>query len=29
MQDDAPEPTAGPVVKAIALGVAPLPLLAV
>ncbi|WAX56835.1 hypothetical protein M6B22_20255 [Jatrophihabitans cynanchi] len=29
MQDDAPEPTAGPVVTAIALGVAPLPLLAV
>lgn len=29
MRDDAPEPTAGPVVTSIALGVAPLPLLAV
>ncbi|MGH8963333.1 MAG: hypothetical protein ACRDWT_19440 [Jatrophihabitantaceae bacterium] len=29
MEDDAPRPTAGPVVAAIALGVAPLPLLAV
>jgi hypothetical protein len=29
MDDDAPRPTAGPVVAAIALGVAPLPLLAV
>jgi hypothetical protein len=29
MDDDAPQPTAGPVVAAIALGVAPLPLLAV